>query len=193
MLIRKPGLIRSGMLLLLAGTLSLTLPSALGAAAPPASAAAASTTMTDDIYTLQHKVIPGILFSDKGTMLFEDLFSGRTEVFHSMVKGALGEAYDSGMKFKPEHHPDYDIVLISFPPPFAEPACFHSALVKSGNTFRYITLEAGNDIGGTRTASFLCEWTPESAHRNYGPRSYKELDAFRSELLTFLKNPAAKK
>lgn len=192
MLIRKINPLRSGMMLLLACSLSLTPAVSLRAAEPPAPAAA-STALTEDIYTLHHKVIPGILFSDKGTLMFDDLFSGRTSTFISMVRGPLGETYASGMKFKSEHHPDYDIVLISFPPPNAEPNCFQAVLVKSDNAFRYITLEAGNEIGGNKSVSFLCEWTPEFAHRNYGPRSYKELDAFRSELLTFLKKPAAGK
>ncbi|NTU97188.1 MAG: hypothetical protein HGA62_05140 [Chlorobiaceae bacterium] len=139
------------------------------------------------IYTLHHAVIPGILFSDKGAMFFGDLTSGNNAPFHQIVEGPLGKDYASGMKIIPEHYPDFDIVLISFPVPVEEPHNVHAALVKKNGTFRYITLEKGNDVGNLGTKTFMCEWSADHNHKNYGARKYDDLESFRKELLDFLK------
>jgi hypothetical protein len=185
-------------MLLLVGALPLTAPTALmGADSPAVRNAAtknaprqtAAKASAEDIYTLQHKVMPGILFSDKGALMFNDLSTGNSGPFLQMVQEPLGAEYASGIKFAHERHPDFDIVLVSFPAPYTEPGCFHAALVKSGNTFRYVTLESGGDLKGVKSISYLCEWTPEFKHRNYGARNYDDLSSFRAELLAFLKKP----
>jgi len=195
----RTALLRTIMLLLV-GALSLTPPTALVGAESPAGKTAASVNApqptagelsAENIYTLQHKLMPGILFSDKGALMFNDLFTGNTGPFFQMTREPLGSAYASGIKFIPEHHPDFDIVLVSFPAPYTEPSCFHAALVKTGNTFRYVTLEVGNDVEGVKSVSFLCEWTPEFKHLNYGSRRYDDLKSFRTELLSFLKKPVS--
>ncbi len=139
------------------------------------------------IYALHHEIIPGILFSDKGSLLFNDLFSGKTGPFIEMAEGPLGKAYASEMKFSAEHGKNLDIVLISFPTPSAEPQNYHAALVRMNGNFRYITLEKGNDTGNTGMKTFFCEWNAEHKHLNYGPRKYDDLASFRKELLDFLK------
>lgn len=141
----------------------------------------------DLTYTLHHEIIPGILFSDKGTLFFNDLFTGKTGQFVNVVEEPLGKTYASGMKFKAEHRPDFDIVLISFPEPLAEPQNYHAALVRANGAFRYITLEKGNEIGNTGMKTFFCEWSAEHNHKNYGPRKYADLASFRNELPDFLK------
>ncbi|NTV98356.1 MAG: hypothetical protein HGA70_04260 [Chlorobiaceae bacterium] len=141
----------------------------------------------DLIYTFHHAVIPGILFSDKADMLFNDLTSGNTGPFLQIAEGPLGKTYASGIKIIPEHYAEFDIVLISFPSPVEEPNNFHAALVRKNGTFRYITLEKGNDIGNLGTKSFMCEWTADHNHKNYGPRKYDDLASFTKELLDFLK------
>jgi hypothetical protein len=141
----------------------------------------------ETIYALHHMIIPGILFSENGSRVFNDLFTGYTAPFIGIVEGPLGKTYSSGIKIVPEHFKEFDIVMISFPAPVTEPLCTHAALVKTGSTFRYITLETGNDIAGDGTRTFLCEWTAEHAHKNYGPRKYDTSKDFRAELSSFLK------
>jgi hypothetical protein len=141
----------------------------------------------NDIYTLHHRVVPGILFSDKGSLMFNDLFSGNTGPFLAMTESALGRSYASGIKFTSEHRTDVDIVFISFPAPYDEPNCIHAALVKSAGTFRYIMLETGNKTG---SATLLCEWLPQPRHVSYGEKNYRDLTSFRTELSDILKKPA---
>jgi hypothetical protein len=138
-------------------------------------------------YALHHEIIPGILFSDKGSFLFNDLFSGKTEPFKEMVEGPLGKAYASELKFSAEHGKKLDIVLVSFPTPSAEPQNHHAALVRINGNFRYLTLEKGNDAGKTGMKTFFCEWSADHKHKNYGARNYDDLISFRKELLDFLK------
>ncbi|TLU83478.1 MAG: hypothetical protein FDX30_10630 [Chlorobium sp.] len=139
------------------------------------------------IYALQHEIIPGILFSDKGTLFFNDLFSGNTGPFLQIIEEPLGYTYASGIKISPEHIDDTDLVLISFPVPADEPQVFHVFLVRKSGTFRYLALEKGNDVGNIGTKSFFCEWSADHNHKNYGSRKYEEATAFRKELLDFLK------
>jgi len=179
------------------GTLALTAPAPLSATGQAEQNGAAQQNATkpapEDIYTLQHQLLPGILFSDKGSLLFNDLFSGKTAPFIAMVQEPLGTRYTSGIGFSREHLDNSDVVLISFAPPFTEPNCLHAALVRQGDTFRYITLEFGNTVEKVRSTAFLCEWTPDFRHINYGARNYDDLKSFRSELLTILRKPAKDK
>lgn len=155
--------------------------------AAPRQEQASQTDRKELIYTLHHAVIPGILFSEKGTMFFDDLTSGNTAPFLQIVEEPLGKEYAVGMKIIPEHYSDFDIVLISFPMPVDEVHNFHAALVKKNGTFRYITLEKGNDAGNLGTKTFMCEWSADHKHKNYGARNYDDLISFRKELLDFLK------
>ncbi|MCE1273801.1 MAG: hypothetical protein LWW75_04650 [Chlorobiales bacterium] len=178
--------IRISCLMLLASSLSLAFVSPSSAAEPETASATAKPDI-GDLYTLHHNIIPGILFSENGSRLFNDLFTGNTSQFLDMVESGVGKSYAATLKITHEHHTGFDIVIISFPEPFPEPLCRYAALVKSGNTFRYLTLEEGNDIGQTGAKTFLCEWSAAHKHLNYGPRNYTDSGAFRSELLSMLK------
>lgn len=179
-------LFRSAGIFLLASSLSLAFVSP-SSAAEPVTASATAKPDIGDIYTLHHNIIPGILFSENGSRLFNDLFTGNTSQFLGMVESGVGKSYAATLKITHEHQTGFDIVIISFPEPFSEPLCRHAALVKSGNTFRYLTLEEGNDIENTGAKTFLCEWSEAHKHLNYGPRNYNDSGAFRSELLSMLK------
>ncbi len=149
--------------------------------------ASSSTDFNKKLYNLHHGLIPGILFSGNGALFFNDLFAGNTVTFMKIVEESLGKTYADGIKIVPEHYADFDVVLMSFPEPLYEPLNYHAALVRKNGEFRYITLEKGNTIGGSEVKSFLCEWTADHTHKNFGPREYEALSAFRTELLTFLK------
>lgn len=151
------------------------------------SQAASSTAADKELYAFHHGVIPGILFSENGTLFFNDLFSGTTGPFMKMAEESLGATYAAGIKIVSEHYADYDIVLMSFPEPAFEPLNYHAALVRKNGEFRYITLEKGNNIGGADVRSFFCEWKADQTHLDFGPRNYDALNAFRGELLTFLR------
>ncbi|TLU81636.1 MAG: hypothetical protein FDX21_11210 [Chlorobium sp.] len=170
------------LLFLLCGGLLFATPSLLIAATPVTEKDEIS-----NIYTLHHAVLPGILFSNNGSLFFNDLFTGKTAPFLDIVEKPLGKSYASGIKIVPEHHPGFDLVLISFPEPIIEPLCVHAALVRKGSVFRYITLEKGNDIGKTGTKTFFCEWSPEHTHKNYGARMYDVVSEFDKDIITFLK------
>ena len=161
-----------------------TNPSALQAAKPQA---ITSTKPDKELYNLHHGVIPALLFSDNGTLFFNDLFAGKTGSFLKIVEESVGKTYATGIKIVPAQYPDFDIVLISFPEPVYEPLNYHAALVRINGVFRYITLEKGNNISGSESQSFFCEWKADHTHMNYGPRNYDALTAFRAELITFLK------
>lgn len=174
-------------LLLFLSTIA-TMPASIGAqTAQPAASQEKLPDRSELIYALHHEIIPGILFSDKGSLLFNDLSSGKTGPFTEMVEGPLGKAYASEMKFSADRGKNLDIVLISFPAPSAEPQNYHAALVRINGNFRYITLEKGNDTANTGMKTFFCEWNAEHKHLNYGPRKYDDLESFRKELLDFLK------
>lgn len=180
---------RSGVcrLALVAGMLMIAQPTP--ATAEPAAPTVTSASQFDLIYALHHKVIPGILFSDKGTLMFDDLFAGRTETFHTMVLSGMGSAYADGITISRDHQPAVDMVLISFPDPLVEPACFHAILVRQGSAFRYLTLESGGNTGGQGLITFLGEWTRDGKHMNYGPRAYRDMASFKNEVPALLQRP----
>jgi len=171
-------------LMLLLGCGAASIPSTVRAAEP---VTAPANQETETIYALHHMIIPGILFSETGSRFFNDLFTGNTTEFLRIVEGPLGKAYSTGLKITTDHRPDFDLVLISFPEPITEPLCRHAALVRKGDTYRYITLEEGNDIAKNGYKTFLCEWAADNTRKNYGPRKYNALNEFKAELITFLK------
>ena len=175
---------RLSSLVLFFGVLSSPTLPLLAETAPSVTVRTVRTVSSDDIYTLHHAVIPGILFSDKGTQLFNDLFTGKTKAFLDIIEPALGKNYVTDMKIVPEHHQDFDLVLISFPTPEREELCYQAALVKKGEVLRYITLEKGS---ANIMASF-CEWTADHTHHDYGTRKAVDGKTFRNDLLTLLKN-----
>jgi len=171
-------------LMLLLGCGTASIPSVARAAEQ---ATAPAKQETETIYALHHLIIPGILFSETGSRFFNDLYTGNSAEFLRIVEEPLGKAYSAGLKIKAEHRPDFDLVLISFPEPVTEPLSRHAALIKTEDTFRYITLEEGNDIAKNGYKTFLCEWAADNTRKNYGPRKYDTLSDFRTELITFLK------
>jgi hypothetical protein len=140
------------------------------------------------LYTLHQIIIPGILFSIKGDMFFNDLFTGNTANFRNIAEGPLGKGYASGMKIAAEKIGGFEVVLISFPDPVFEPLNRHAALVKTGETFRYITLEESGSSIDENPKTNLCEWDAEHQHKSFGPRSYNDLDSFRRDLNKLLLN-----
>jgi hypothetical protein len=156
----------------------------LNAAEPEATAAKQD---AETLYALHHLVIPGILFSDNGARFFNDLFTGKTGPFLGIVEDPLGKTYASGLKIVPQHYQDFDLVMITFPGPITDPLCFHSALIKKGDTFRYFTLEKGTDISNIGTETFFCEWKQDRTHKNYGSKKYETSNEFRTDLIDFLK------
>jgi hypothetical protein len=61
--------------------------------------------------------------------------------------------------------------------------------LKDGSQYHYVTLEIDEDILGNGTKAFLCEWTSDGSHLDYGPRKFDDEAHFLSELDRLKKGP----
>lgn len=137
-----------------------------------------------DPYMLQHRIIPRILFNSDG-QFFAKLHAGEFDTFRAAVAKTNGQAYADGLRFKTTENPD--IVFITFPDPARMPLCYHAAMIRTADGFRYLTLERTEDILSQGFLTALCEWTPDGGHHNYGPRTYASLMSFEQEVRSILK------
>ena len=139
----------------------------------------------EDPYMMQHRVLPRLLFGKEGNEFFAQLMQGDFTALRDTVARTQGTTYAEGMRIKINRNPD--IVFITFPEPARMPLCYHVALVKTADGFRYLTLEKTEDLLGQGIFACFCEWTPNGQHMNGGPRTYKSLTEFEREILAQLK------
>ena len=78
---------------------------------------------------------------------------------------------------------DGSAVLLSFPKPVEAPECYFVLVIKTEESFRYVTLEMTEDILDMGFKSVIGEWTAEGSHLNLGVRKYIDLESFLNEAL----------
>jgi hypothetical protein len=86
--------------------------------------------------------------------------------------------------------PDYAGVLVTLPAP-VEPAEAHAVMVVRGATpadTSYFTWEHGLDVVTGGPTVYLCSWTHDDAHMNFGTRQDPSIDAFVAEVGANLAN-----
>jgi hypothetical protein len=139
------------------------------------------------LYSLHHQIIPNLLFNSDG-LFFVSLLNHDIDRLREAIAGIAGPAYAEGVSLKVSD--DQRIVFISFPRPSSVPLCHHVALARIPGGFRYLTLEHTDDPFSQGQVSFLCEWTPQPTHMNYGPRKYSSLQKFEKDVAEFLGDPS---
>jgi len=146
-------------------------------------------------YLFVHRALPSVLFRDPSWLhavlggpdamrLLGDLWE---RVGKQAEPGSVGPPV--GMGVEVFHDGAHLFALIAPPPPLAE-AEAHLAAVVSGFAdptapslsalawSRFFTLERGIDLTTESPCTFLCEWTREGRHRNFGVGPEPEPGAF---------------
>lgn len=78
----------------------------------------------------------------------------------------------------PPFSPSFEIALNK------APECFFVYITKTGDSYRYITLEKTLDIFEHGNKSVVGEWTAEKIHSNHGSRKYDDAESFLAEMRT---------
>ncbi|HEX9059229.1 MAG TPA: hypothetical protein VF941_03525 [Clostridia bacterium] len=146
-------------------------------------------------YFFAHVILPGYIFSDEKAFL-NIVMEGR-EVFSEFLYHVWKHSKGEAEKQKSEHHsniinieeemiPDFDIYfktfanneimgVIKMPAPRVSPEASYVGFVfgqKSG--IRYFTYELGTSLESDDDVYFVCEWSKDHSHMNYG--SFNEDD-----------------
>lgn len=124
-------------------------------------------------YVFEHRVLPQWFFED--TQKFVGVLLNNKEVLYDFIndifeKENVENPYSED-DFKVEAAKLTDNVLfvkISFPEPEEEPLCYCSYMLfdEKFEKKRYYCIERGNEAGDF--LPFVCGWTPEGTHVNYG-------------------------
>ncbi len=124
-------------------------------------------------YTVEHILLPSMWFSDRAE-LEKDFRANGADAILNQFRNPAGEASTALPNNLSAAVEEIDLGngwsgwLITFPKPLEMPESKYSLLLAKGDDLRFFAWEF-DDLTGT-TVWYLCEWTPEHAHLNYGPR-----------------------
>lgn len=161
-------------------TVGTTPPAASPAPAETPAIPAEGSAPTSDAYSLHHRVLPNLLYTTNG-QFFAALHAGDFDRFREAIAENYGPGYSKAMRIKSVSLPD--IVFITFAEPERVPLCYHVALAKKDGAFTFFTLEKTEDILSAGMKTCFCEWSPDGAHINHGPRKYTSAAEFEQEVL----------
>jgi len=164
---------------------------ALGVSRAPAESSPgekpAEPTQHQKVYYFEHQLLPKWVHKSDGAF-FEDLASGATGRLSAAATKIVGKPFADALHVRVIEKDR--VVLLTFAKPGQPPECFYAALIKNGTTYRYLTLEADEDITGQGVKAFYCEWTSEGSHSDFGPRRYDDEASFLEELGKEKEKPA---
>lgn len=149
---------------------------ALPAMADAASEADAATEQTEGVtlermrYHFEHNVLPRYFYEDPANMLDVLKEKGIYRLWQAL-------ADENGVEY-PYQEADYELrwydledgataLLITMPAPETSPQCFRAYMIYNPDTGAagYYTVEYDNFL---EESAFLCGWTPDGTHMNYG-------------------------
>jgi hypothetical protein len=145
----------------------------------PANPGQKEPTAQERVYHFEHKLLPAWVHKSEGAF-YADLAQGDTKRLTEAATEIIGKDFADGIKIRKIEKPDG--VLITFPKPKEAPECFFAAVLKDGSEYHYVTLELGENILDDGAKTFLCEWSSEGSHLDFGPRKYDDEAHFLSEL-----------
>lgn len=129
-------------------------------------------------YMFEHRLLPHWFFENK--LSFIGMLLREKEILYRILNDIFEKEEEenpytvdmfkvSSLKIADE----IMMVKISFPEPEEEPLCYCSYLFfdKAFEKLGYFCIEKGNEEGGR--CPFVCSWTREGAHRNYGQCSFE--------------------
>ncbi len=124
-------------------------------------------------YFLEHGLLPKMFFNDKGKFV-NALLSDKGFLYR-----IAGRLYSEENALNPYHQEDFSVMSeavsdevmmidIRFPEPEYEPLCYHAYLFydKAFENTGYFCIEKAGSVSGD--SPFICSWTPEGKHVNYG-------------------------
>lgn len=165
--------------LLFMALLFLTLPAAAQTLPDEADESRAAPTLATARYHFEHSALPTLFYEQPESMLRAIKQRGIYALWDSFCRENHVES-DYTVSDYLEHwyssEDDTIILQIEMPKPEESPLCERVYLVYNGETdlAAYLTVEFDNFFG---ESNFLCAWTPEHEHVNYGSIAVIERDA----------------
>lgn len=150
-------------------------------------------------YIFAHKVLPKMFFDDPEKFL--DIIAHHGNRFLGWLWTDVGEKIKEGNSIPIERldhriirrENDLTVIVIALPMPVAAPeAYFVAAAHRPGSAShpeamaRFMTLERSSLPGEDRVGTFLCEWTRDEAHLNYGRGCKPNVESFVGAILALL-------
>ncbi|MCX6953519.1 MAG: hypothetical protein NTV51_15320 [Verrucomicrobia bacterium] len=131
------------------------------------------------IYHFEHRLLPKWTHQSNGAF-FADLSSVGAAPLLAPATDIVSKEFAE--KLAVRALPERSQVLVTFPKPTEIAHCYFAIIEKTGETFRYITLELTEDLFEDGTKAVVGEWTADGSHKNRGPRKYADAERFLAEL-----------
>lgn len=135
------------------------------------------------VYHFQHRLLPRWTHDPDGRFC-SDLVQSPETCVQSAAGAVIGQEFAEAMAVERLTAPEG--ILLTFPPPDDAPACFYAFIVPLEHGRRFLTLEKTEDDFNQGYLSFLCEWTGDGTHLNYGGKTYTNKTAFLSDVSKLL-------
>lgn len=140
--------------------------------------------MDDRIYFFQHRLLPRWTHESRGSF-FDAIKAGPIDELRSIASEVVDAEFAAALRVLPLGGPDQ--VVIAFAPPKEPPECFCVLILRSGESYRYLTLEMSDDLFKEGDRSVIGEWTPDGTHANFGHRKYADVTSFIADEATAAK------
>ena len=140
-------------------------------------------TVYDIRYSFEHRILPAWFYKHKGQ------FTGLLLKDKNVLYEIIDDMFKDAEMENPFTRDDFDIVAarlsneimmlkIIFPAPDQEPLCYCSYLFFDQNFERtsYFCIEKGGSIEPDKP--YVCGWTADGKHQNYGNCTFDENDDF---------------
>lgn len=149
----------------------------------PAGAAAQPANLTPDqkVYLFQHRLIPELTHQTNGRF-FNALSKGDAQKLLELAAEIVSPEFSAGISITP--YPEFDALLISFPPPVQPPQCYFIFIRrdKASNGLALFTYEKTPNLFKDGSKGVVGSWTAEDSHLNLGARTYEDPESFVREM-----------
>jgi hypothetical protein len=131
----------------------------------------AEPTAFDRRYHFEHRLLPKWTYHSGGAF-FRDMAEAKTDKLIEVAAEVVDQAYADSIKVT--YFKESDRILISFIQPKAVPLCYHVLIVRTDDTYHFLTLEMTEDFLGRGSTSVFGKWTADGGHGNLGERTYSD-------------------
>ena len=133
------------------------------------------------LYTFEHAWLPQLFFRQR-EVLTDALIKGDSSMLSRILSNLAGEVgvpcpfTEDDFPVQVEGYPiDRYVVKVTFPEPEQAPMCHFACLCfdKGLTGLMYLTVEKSEETDGD-VRPFLCSWSADDQHTNYGPCELEE-------------------
>lgn len=138
------------------------------------------------VYSFQHALLSVWTLHSNGRF-YSEIIKSPEDSIRKAAKEVVGQKYADAMLVEVIEEPEG--ILVTFPSPKEVKECFYAFIIPVAGGSRYLLLEKTEDDFNLGFLSFLCEWTADGMHLNYGGKTYTNKTRFLADITDLISEP----